>query len=60
MPDRKTIFDIDPDEALEARLDAEAEAAYAAGRVVSHARVVEWLNSWGKPDELPRPSPERA
>jgi len=57
VADSKSIFDVDPDEALEARLDAEAEAAYAAGRVVPHAKVVEWLKSWGKADELPRPTP---
>jgi len=57
MSEPKSIFDVSPDEALEALLDAEAEAAYAAGRVVPHAKVVEWLNSWGTPDELPRPTP---
>jgi predicted transcriptional regulator len=39
-----------------ARLDA--EAAVAAGRVVSHEKVVGWPNSWGKPNELPCPTPE--
>ena len=57
MPDHKTIFDIETDEALEARLDAEAEAAITAGRVVPHEKVVAWLKSWGKPDELPCPLP---
>ena len=57
MAEPKTIFDVEPDEALEARLDAEAEAAYEAGRVVPHDKVVEWLESWGKPDELPAPTP---
>jgi predicted transcriptional regulator len=52
----KSIFDIKPDEALEARRDAEAEADFAAGRVVPHAKVVAWLKSWGTPDELPCPS----
>jgi predicted transcriptional regulator len=41
----------------EALLDAEAEAAYAAGRVVPHDKVVEWLESLGTPDELPPPTP---
>jgi predicted transcriptional regulator len=54
----KSVFDIQPDEAEEARLDAEAMAAYKAGRIVPHAKVVEWLNSWGSPDELPCPKPE--
>ncbi|WP_284943857.1 CopG family transcriptional regulator [Acidisoma cladoniae] len=57
MTEQKSIFDVEPDEALEARLDDEAEAACSAGRVVSHARVIEWLKSWGTSDELPRPIP---
>jgi predicted transcriptional regulator len=54
----RSVFDIEPDEAEEARLDAEAMAAYRAGRVVPHAKVVEWLKSWGTPNELPCPKPE--
>jgi len=46
------------DAALEARLDAEAEADVVAGRVVSHERVVEWLLSWGTDHELPCPEPD--
>jgi predicted transcriptional regulator len=60
MADVKTIFDIEPDAALEARLDAEAEAAYAAGKLVPHEKVAAWLRSWGKKDELPRPKSETA
>lgn len=56
---QRSILDIPPDAATEARLDAEAEADYAAGRVVPHAEVVKWLQSWGKPDELPCPTPKR-
>ncbi len=58
MPDTeiKSVFDIEPDEG--AHLDAEAMAAYKAGRVVPHARVAEWLASWGTADELPCPKPE--
>ena len=41
--DTQSIFDMEPDAAHEARLDAEAEAAYAAGRYVEHGRVREWL-----------------
>jgi predicted transcriptional regulator len=26
-----------------------------SGRVVSHKKVVEWVESWGKPDERPMP-----
>lgn len=47
-----------PDKTVDARLDAEAMAAYRAGRVVPHAKVAEWLDSWGKEDELPCPKPE--
>jgi predicted transcriptional regulator len=57
MAEPKTIFDVEPDAELEALLDAEAEAAFAAGRIVPHEKVVEWLESWGTPDELPPPTP---
>jgi predicted transcriptional regulator len=56
--DPKSMLDNTPDDRLEAQLDAEAEAAYAAGRVVPHAAVIEWLKSWGTAEELPCPSPE--
>jgi predicted transcriptional regulator len=49
----KSAFDAELDEADEALLDAEAMADYRAGRVVAHAKVVEWLNSWGTEDVLP-------
>lgn len=60
MSDTETtsIFDMEPDEAFEARLDAEAVADIAAGRFVPHERVREWLLSWGTADELPCPIPE--
>ena len=54
----KSIFDNPPDEAEEARLDAAAEAEIEAGQFVTHDKVVEWLKSWGTPDELPCPKPE--
>jgi hypothetical protein len=41
-PNVKSIFDMEPDAATKARLDAEAEAEYAAGRFVPHERVREW------------------
>jgi predicted transcriptional regulator len=53
--DKVSIFEDDEDPETAARLDAEAEAAYAAGRVVAHEKVVEWLESWGTPNELPCP-----
>jgi predicted transcriptional regulator len=56
MAETKSIFETD--KAEDARLDAEAMAAYRAGRVVPHAKVAEWLDSWGTPNELPCPKPE--
>ena len=50
------IFD-EIDKEAEAQAIAEAEADVDAGRVVPHEDVVKWLESWGKPDELPRPVP---
>lgn len=35
---------------------AEARADVAAGRVISHADMSKWLDSWGTPNELPPPS----
>lgn len=57
MADTETtsIFDIPPDEALEARLDAEAWAAYKAGRFVPHERVDEWLAKLAKGERVPPP-----
>jgi predicted transcriptional regulator len=57
MADNKPrpIFDTPPDAAVEARLDAEAEADYAAGRVVPHARVREWLQRLMKGERVPPP-----
>jgi predicted transcriptional regulator len=52
----KSILETEPDAAEEARLDAEAWVAYKAGRVVPHAKVVEWLKSWGTPNAQPRPT----
>jgi predicted transcriptional regulator len=36
-----------------------ADAEVEAGRFVTHDKVAEWLKSWGAPDELPCPKPER-
>ena len=52
----RSIFE--PEAAEDARLDAEAVAAYRAGRVVPHAKVAGWLDSWGTPNEQPCPKPE--
>jgi predicted transcriptional regulator len=52
------------DQALEAYLEREehlfellreADADFAHGRVAPNERMLEWLESWGKPDELPAP-----
>ena len=51
----RSIFDMPPDEATEARLDAEAEADHAAGRVVPHDRVREWLAKLAKGERVPPP-----
>jgi predicted transcriptional regulator len=56
MADTKTIFEID--EEAEACAIAEAEADVAAGRVVSHDKVVEWLRSWGTTNETSCPVPK--
>jgi predicted transcriptional regulator len=49
-----TLFE-KPDPNVEDAALAEAEAAIAKGRVVSHDAIRKWLRSWGKPDELPPP-----
>jgi len=54
-PDARSIFDTPPDAAVEARLDAEAEADYAAGRVVPHERVREWLAKLARGEKVPPP-----
>jgi predicted transcriptional regulator len=53
--DTSSIFDMEPDAAHEARLDAEAEAAYAAGRYVEHSRVREWLLKLANGERTPPP-----
>ncbi|HZZ66730.1 MAG TPA: CopG family transcriptional regulator [Phenylobacterium sp.] len=40
----------------DATADAEALAAFKAGRTVSHEKVMAWLRSWGTPNELPPPT----
>lgn len=57
MDDPRTYPEPPEDPAQEAQLDAAAEADIAAGRVVPHAKVVEWVNSWGTANPLPRPKP---
>jgi predicted transcriptional regulator len=55
MPDTNPSFDTELDEAQEARLDAEAQADVAAGRVVPHERVREWLIKLAKGIREPPP-----
>jgi predicted transcriptional regulator len=52
----KSVFDVPLDEAEEARLDAAAEADVAAGRVIPHERVREWLLKLAKGERVPPPS----
>ncbi len=50
-----SIFDIPPDEAEEARLDAQAEAEIDAGKGVPHKQVREWLLKIGRGEKVPPP-----
>lgn len=50
----RSLFD-DLDFAAEEAALAEAEAAYAARRTISHEAMMDWLATWGGPDELPPP-----
>jgi predicted transcriptional regulator len=49
-----SIFD-EVDQTAEDAADAEGVADIEAGRVVPHDEVVEWLKTWGGPDETPPP-----
>jgi hypothetical protein len=53
--DAKSIFDSEPDAATEARLDADAEADYTAGRVVPHGHVRKWLTQLANGARVPPP-----
>ncbi len=55
-PDTKSIFDMEPDAALEARLDAKAEAEIEAGQGVPHERVREWLLKLANGENVPPPT----
>lgn len=57
-PKLQSLFDVPPDGAEEARLDALADADFDAGQFVSHDDVFKWLKSWGDADELPCPTPK--
>jgi predicted transcriptional regulator len=49
-----SIFD-EIDEAAEEAAYTAGLADIAAGRVVPNTEVIEWLESWGAPDEKPAP-----
>ena len=49
-----SLFD-EPDDEADERALQEGEADAAAGRVVPHEEVAEWLKTWGTPEEQPPP-----
>lgn len=51
----RSIFSVS-DPAAEERSLLEGEADIAAGRVVPHEKVSEWLLTWGTPEEGPPPA----
>lgn len=55
MVPEPSIFD-EMDIASEDAADAEGLADIAAGRVLPHAEVSAWLETWGTPDEKPMPA----
>jgi predicted transcriptional regulator len=58
MTDSSSPFDPVDDE-VESRAIAKARAEIAAGQGVPHTEVIKWLESWGKPNELPAPQPKQ-
>ena len=56
MVNPSSIFDLPPDEAEEARLDAIGEAELDAGQGVPHERVREWLARRGKGEKVSPPT----
>lgn len=51
-----SIFEIAPDTAEEARLDAIAEAEIAAGKGVPQDRVAAWLRQLAAGEDIPPPT----
>ena len=47
------VFDLTEEEDM--RRDAEAIAQADAGKLIPHDEVVEWLKTWGTPEETPAP-----
>ncbi len=56
MAEPAPLFD-DIDEEAEGRAIAKARAEIAAGKFIPHEDVMEWLQSWGTPNERPAPKP---
>jgi predicted transcriptional regulator len=52
----KSVFNLPPDAAEEARLDARADAEIDAGQGVPHERVREWLAKLAKGERTPVPT----
>jgi hypothetical protein len=52
MSAQKSLFD---SPGAEAKAEARADADVAAGRLISHGAVRQWLQSWGSAKRLPRP-----
>jgi len=40
------------------RIDEAVKEADESGKWISHDKMAAWLESWGKPDELPPPEPD--
>ncbi|MGQ0483788.1 MAG: CopG family ribbon-helix-helix protein [Hyphomicrobiales bacterium] len=40
------------------RIDEAVREADESGEYISHEAMAAWLESWGKPDELPPPEPD--
>ena len=55
MTELASIFDV-TNEAAEAKAIVEARADIAAGRVVSHERVREWLVQLARGEKVPPPT----
>jgi len=55
-PDVKSIFDIAPDAAREAQLDALAEAEIDAGKGIPNDKVRAWLLRLAKGEKVPPPT----
>lgn len=54
MKHEPAIFEqSDPD--VEAQAIFRARADIAAGRTIAHAAVIDWLKTWGTPEDKPAP-----